>query len=226
MGRSRMVGNSHGDGHDLMFKNIRRAFGRLPASVPSQGEKPMSWPATQRAATRQRILESAARLFALEGFERVSIEAITREAGLTRGAFYHHFSSKTELYGEAIQVAARQGGQLLEQAGAGGLRRLVESYLCMEHRDGGRMCCPLAFLATDAARQDAAIRGSYTRTFEAFVARLEAGMPATATGARLRALQVAVGMIGGLALARAVDDAELAEEILAACQTGCLSLLE
>lgn len=186
----------------------------------------MSWPATQRAATRQRILESAARLFALEGFEQVSIEAIMREAGLTRGAFYHHFASKTELYGEAIQVAAHQGGLLLEQAGSGGLQRLVENYLHMDHRDGSRMQCPLAFLVTDAARQEAAIRGSYTRMLGAFVARLEAGMPETAAGARLRALQVTVGMIGGLALARAVDDAELAEEILAACQAGCLSLLE
>lgn len=46
----------------------------------------MPWPATQRATTRQVILDSAARLFALEGFEKVSIDSIMESAGLTRGA--------------------------------------------------------------------------------------------------------------------------------------------
>lgn len=71
----------------------------------------MPWPATQRATTRQMILDSASRLFALEGFEKVSIDSIMESAGLTRGAFYSHFASKTELYTEAIRNAANAGGR-------------------------------------------------------------------------------------------------------------------
>ncbi|GAB3386341.1 TetR/AcrR family transcriptional regulator [Azotobacter armeniacus] len=187
----------------------------------------MPWPSTQRATTRQRILDSAARLFAQEGFEQVSIDVIMRNAGLTRGAFYHHFASKKDLYNEALRNAARAGGALLEQAGTEGVQQMVKSYLRMEHRDGSQMHCPLAFMVNDAARQDEAIRSSYTRILAAFVTRLESGLESTtAMNPRRRALQIAVGMIGGVALARAVDDDQLAEEILAACQTGCLQLME
>ena len=146
----------------------------------------MPWPATQRATTRQMILDSAARLFALEGFEKVSIDSIMESAGLTRGAFYSHFASKTELYTEAIRNAAN-----------------------------------------DAAQQDGPIQESYTQVLAAFITRPESGLKSTTeTDTRRHALQIAVGMIGGLALARAVADDQLAQEILTACQQGCLQLVE
>jgi TetR/AcrR family transcriptional repressor of nem operon len=75
----------------------------------------MPWPATQRATTRQMILDSASRLFALQCFE---------SAGLTRGAFYSHFASKTELYTEAIRNAANAGGAIQEEAGKDGLQQM------------------------------------------------------------------------------------------------------
>ena len=150
---------------------------------------------------------------------------IMQDAALTRGAFYSHFKSKTELYNEAIGNAAKAGGALLEQAGGSGLKQVVESYLRMEHRDGSAMHCPLA-LITDAATQDAAIRERYTQVFNGFLGRLEATLAKThPNGARQRALQIATGMIGGVALARAIADEQLASELLEACQAGCIELL-
>jgi len=52
--------------------------------------------------TRARIVESARRLFNRHGFEQVTIGQIMAAAGLTRGAFYHHFRSKDELYASAV----------------------------------------------------------------------------------------------------------------------------
>ena len=52
--------------------------------------------------TRGRIVESARRLFNRHGFEQVTIDQIMAAAGLTRGAFYHHFQSKNELYAAAV----------------------------------------------------------------------------------------------------------------------------
>jgi len=187
----------------------------------------MPWPVTQRATTRQMILDSAARIFALEGFEKVSIDTIMESAGLTRGAFYSHFASKTELYTEAIRNAANAGGAILEEAGKDGLQQVVKDYLRMDHRDASRMHCPLAFMVNDAAQQDGAIQESYTQVLAAFITRLESGLKTTTeTNTRQHALQIAVGMIGGLALARAVADDQLAQEILTACQQGCLQLVE
>src|SRR6267378_875377 len=53
--------------------------------------------------TREKILESARRLFNRKGYAGVSIEEIMSEAGLTHGGFYRHFTGKDELYAAAVR---------------------------------------------------------------------------------------------------------------------------
>lgn len=48
--------------------------------------------------TRDALIEAARTLFAERGFAAVSIEEIVRAARLTRGALYHHFDSKEDLF--------------------------------------------------------------------------------------------------------------------------------
>ena len=48
--------------------------------------------------TRIQILEAARRVFHRKGVARSNLEAIAQEAGVTRGAVYHHFSNKAEVF--------------------------------------------------------------------------------------------------------------------------------
>ena len=48
-------------------------------------------------ATRQAIIDSALELFGSRGYAVTSVQEITEAAGVTKGAFYHHFDSKEEL---------------------------------------------------------------------------------------------------------------------------------
>jgi len=48
-------------------------------------------------ATRQAIIDSALALFEKNGFHATSVQAVADHAKVTKGAFYHHFSSKEEL---------------------------------------------------------------------------------------------------------------------------------
>jgi AcrR family transcriptional regulator len=48
-------------------------------------------------ATRNALIAAGRRLFTEKGYDGVSAEEIVREAGVTRGALYHHFGSKAEL---------------------------------------------------------------------------------------------------------------------------------
>jgi AcrR family transcriptional regulator len=48
--------------------------------------------------TRANILDAAVRRFALSGFNAASVDEICSDAGVSKGAFYHHFSSKQALF--------------------------------------------------------------------------------------------------------------------------------
>ena len=61
----------------------------------------MRYAPQHKRRTRQRILESARRLFETRGYASVSIDELMRECDLTRGGFYAHFASKAALYREA-----------------------------------------------------------------------------------------------------------------------------
>jgi AcrR family transcriptional regulator len=61
----------------------------------------------RREATRQKLLDAAALVFAEEGLDAASVEAICERAGFTRGAFYSNFDSKDELFLELAGRVAR-----------------------------------------------------------------------------------------------------------------------
>src|SRR5215470_19338282 len=55
-------------------------------------------------ATRQALLDAGREAFARSGYQAAGIEAISRFARVTRGAFYHHFEDKKALF-DAVVVA-------------------------------------------------------------------------------------------------------------------------
>lgn len=48
--------------------------------------------------TRSRIMDSAIKLFSSHGYNKASVDNICAEAGISKGAFYHHFESKQALF--------------------------------------------------------------------------------------------------------------------------------
>ena len=77
-------------------------------------------------ATRGQLIAIATRMFAERGYEDTSIEAVLREAGVSRGSLYHHFPSKEALF-EAVaeEVETSVGAQTI--AAATGFESPVES---------------------------------------------------------------------------------------------------
>jgi AcrR family transcriptional regulator len=82
--------------------------------------------AERSEATRTALIEAARPLFAERGYAGVGTEEIVRAAGVTRGALYHHFDGKRELF-EAVYVQLEV--ELAERIATGALNAGAEAPL-------------------------------------------------------------------------------------------------
>jgi AcrR family transcriptional regulator len=72
--------------------------------------------ADRSAATRDALLAAARPLFADHGFAGVATEAIVSAAEVTRGALYHHFADKTELFAAVFELVEDEATQRVAAA--------------------------------------------------------------------------------------------------------------
>jgi AcrR family transcriptional regulator len=70
-------------------------------------------------ATRGQLIAVATRMFAERGYDDTSIEAVLREAGVSRGSLYHHFASKEALFEAVAEDVEGQVGSQTVAASAG-----------------------------------------------------------------------------------------------------------
>ena len=68
------------------------------------GDAPRSKHAERSEATRAALVAAARALFAERGFAGVGTEEIVRAAGVTRGALYHQFRDKEDLFAAVFEL--------------------------------------------------------------------------------------------------------------------------
>ena len=172
------------------------------------------------AENRARILTEAARLFREHGLSGVGVDALTDAAGLTHGSLYSQFGSKERLAAEALSHA--QTASSARMSSARTLDDYVTQYLSADHRERHGDGCVMAALASEIPRQGAAIRHNFTDAIRAVTRQITNLMPGRHKSED-EALAIAATMVGALTLARAVDDPELSDRILAAARTRLAS---
>jgi AcrR family transcriptional regulator len=213
-----------------MFKNI------FSIHVCADQEECHAYAPEHRGETRERIIASARKLFNRHGLTGVSIDDVMAGAGLTRGGFYNYFDSKEELYAEAITVFARTfpaeswqqcaiGNPL--PSGAALARRIIDAYLSDEHFASIEGSCPMIALPSDVARGGEATKRAFREVLQMMVGAFSAGANEGTDGEASRqqqALALASLCVGGMVLARAVDDATLADALRTAAKRTALVL--
>jgi AcrR family transcriptional regulator len=70
-------------------------------------------------ATRQHIIEVATSLFTKAGYEATSVEQVLQACGISKGALYHHFKGKTELFTAVLESVEQQVAARLTAASEG-----------------------------------------------------------------------------------------------------------
>jgi TetR/AcrR family transcriptional repressor of nem operon len=190
----------------------------------------MPYPAGHRDKMRERIVESARRLFNRHGFEGASVSEIMAGAGLTHGGFYSYFATKSDLYTEALNCFFTDPewkncweGVQVDLASANAAAQVVRAYLSPQHFEDVENSCPMTALPIDVARAGENVKQAFETVFHAMVSILERGAPKGRS--RHAAAQATAALcIGGMVVARALRDRERADELREACMTVALEL--
>ena len=191
----------------------------------------MPYPAGHCDNVRKKIIRSARRLFNRQGFESVSVDQIMGAAGLTRGGFYRYFKSKSDLYVEALSCfftdpnwkSTWDGIEIDLDAALVG-PQVVCAYLSRQHFENIEDSCPMVALPSDVARGERKAKQAFEKVFRAMVRLLEHDVRNGVEDAVTTAQAIAALCVGGMVVARAMDDRRLADALRDACLTVALKL--
>ena len=177
------------------------------------------------AEHREALLETARRLLQERGFDGAAVADICRAAGLTQGALYGQFKSKDALATEAIRRSFAEGvvaWETLRGKQPDALSAFLDTYLGEAHAKDAATGCALVACVSEIGRQDPAIGAAYAEGFRQLTAMVQQVLPVAAAPdeARRRAIALLSGMVGSVALARALEkaDPELSRDVLAAAR--------
>jgi len=124
-------------------QTVHHYFGGLRGLRAALAAEGIDTASAQDEPTRDRLIDAAVRLFSRPGSGLISIEAIAAEAGLTKGAVYHHFEDRAEL----LRAVARRVSPVNE------MRARIEPSVELGAREG-LIAIARAYYAAMRARAD------------------------------------------------------------------------
>lgn len=175
--------------------------------------------AAAKDATHERIVAVAARAIRRSGYDGTGVADIMKEAGLTHGAFYSHFTSREAMLAEAAGRACAESTAAVADVVASvprgmALASMLSAYLSREHCEQVDTGCPLAALGSETSRQASDVRRVTTRHIKEMIDLVARQSPDWGQpGAHERAIVTIATMVGALLLSRAVDEPDLSDEL-------------
>ena len=168
---------------------------------------------TGKANTHSKIVSVAAKRFRERGINGIGVADVMKEAGTSVGGFYKHFESRDDLVIEAL-AEAFQDLDKFEHEGQG-FPAFLRAYLSEEHWANPGSGCPIASLAGDIRHSSPAIRAAFTERVKHALSHYSTSLKGgDESSRRSGAILLFSAALGGLTLARAVNDQALSQEIL------------
>ena len=190
----------------------------------------MPFSSEHRERVREKIVQSARRLFNRHGFNAVAIDDLMADAGLTRGSFYAYFDSKSDLYATSITAVLSEkaidnwDGVSIDPRAPDVAAQIIGDYLSVGHFENIDGSCPLIALPNDVSRTEQSVRRAFESVLKALIDIFEQGLERKGDPARRRALAIVALCVGGMVLARTIEDRALADELREAARSVALSL--
>jgi TetR/AcrR family transcriptional regulator, transcriptional repressor for nem operon len=152
------------------------------------------------------------------------------DAGLTGGSFYSYFESKGDLYAEAVTYILDEkqllssDGVSIDPRAVNNAAQFVRDYLSLKHFEDIDGSCPLIAVPSDFLRKEPRVRQAFETVLRAMIDVFERALQRNGQTARNRARAIAALCVGGMVLARSIEDRALADELREAAMDVALSL--
>ncbi len=186
----------------------------------------MRYPKDHKHQARRKIVSVAAREFRRRGISALGVGDVMKGAGLTKGAFSGHFSSKEELVKEALHEAMITSPVFYDGHHGKTLTQMIDHYLGVGHRDDPQGGCPLPALIEEVARHPKQTRAGFVSDIEEIVSIIEAHLPKGRHSSEREDLAMAIFsmMLGAVQLARVARHHNLSKKVLEAARKAALRL--
>lgn len=177
--------------------------------------------------TRRRVIEAASRGFRRHGYAGVGVDRLAKDAGVTSGAFYANFGSKSGAFEVALALGLDEViegvPRFQREHGAGWVQAFIGYYLSKAHREDRECGCAMASLTPEVVRADAELRQAFEDKMQRIVGLIARGLDcASAEQGRARAWAMLGVLTGGLNMARALHSAVAVEEVVRVFEEAAL----
>ncbi len=178
--------------------------------------------ANKKEQTHQRILASMHKTFRQHGYDGSGVNGLANGAGVTSGAFYAHFGSKSNAFRETVTEGIQQFSAAIiyyqDTYGDQWLEQFTQFYLGEKRRSDLSESCALQSLTPEVIRSDNDTRAIFERELLKAAEVFSNGKQIADGGIKPDTWATLSMIIGGVTLARAVKNQLLADEITNAVQ--------
>jgi TetR/AcrR family transcriptional repressor of nem operon len=193
--------------------------------------RPMAQSPTKKEQTRARIMDAASQSFRSRGYAGTGVDGIAKAAGVTSGAFYAHFGSKDGAFEATLATGLDEVilgiPNFQKEFGADWVGVFADYYLGEAHRNDLACGCAMTTLSPEVARADPEVQTAFEAKMNEIVDLISNGLEGASNEARhARAWAMLSTLIGGLTLARAVANPDIANGIAVAARTAALAAAE
>jgi TetR/AcrR family transcriptional regulator, transcriptional repressor for nem operon len=171
----------------------------------------MRYPADQKERARQALLEAGARSLKTSGFNGVGVDGLAAAAGVTSGAFYSNFPSKTAMLEAVIDVGVgepflTETDSMTRAEARARLIALVQEYINIDHSLDVAAGCVMPALSADVSRTGPPVKAAYQRKMVALIDRIAGLLDGDESDRQRRAWSIVALMVGSIVITRGMPD--------------------
>ncbi len=182
----------------------------------------------QTLTSREKLLTSALKIVRTKGYDATTVDELCRDAGVTKGAFFHHFKTKEDLGVAATRYWNEFTGKLFEQANyhlpadpVDKLLAYIDFRMALISGDVPEFTCLLGTMVQETYSTSDALReacdigiSSHAATLEGYISDAMQQRGVGGFAPQSLALYTQATLQGAFILAKAKNDADVAREMI------------